>query len=39
MDIITDLRVEILALERIKSFDPSQAITHEDMLKKLEKED
>lgn len=31
-DELADLRIEALARERLRSYDPEQAITHEDMV-------
>ena len=33
---IEDLKLQFIARERLKNFDPSQAIAHEDMLKYFE---
>ncbi|MGQ0591915.1 MAG: type II toxin-antitoxin system prevent-host-death family antitoxin [Gammaproteobacteria bacterium] len=37
-DELADLRVEALARERLQSYDPEQAITHEDMVRRFASE-
>lgn len=39
MDELDDLRIELTALERLKSFDRPQAISHEEMMKRFASED
>ena len=36
LDELEDLRVEIIALKRLQTFDKKKAISHEEMLKKFE---
>lgn len=35
MDELDDMRIELTALERLKSFDRSNAISHEEMIKRF----
>ena len=35
MDELEDLRIETVARERIQTFDPAKAITHEEMMKRF----
>ena len=39
MDELDDLRVQLTARERLRSFDASRAVSHEEMLKRFSDED
>ena len=39
MDELDDLHVQLMARDRLQSFDPAKAISHEEMLKRFADED